>query len=108
MIISDSQAIEEEDGNWKEDDDFGEGLTAVEEEHSPAVEEEHSPAVEEEHSPAVEEEHSPSVMQVEVEERINLVDASYGSDDEDDIIGNQTEEEDPNEGALLGCAAELC
>ncbi|KAL3685952.1 hypothetical protein R1sor_003974 [Riccia sorocarpa] len=82
MIISDSQAIEEDDGNWKEDDDFGEGLTAVEEEHSPAVEEEHSP----------------SVMQVEGEEGINLVDASYGSDDDDDIIGNQTEEEDPNEG----------
>ncbi|KAL3693776.1 hypothetical protein R1sor_007427 [Riccia sorocarpa] len=37
-------------------------------------------------------------MQVEAEEGINLVDASYGSDDDDDTIGNQTEEEDPNEG----------
>ncbi|KAL3686057.1 hypothetical protein R1sor_004079 [Riccia sorocarpa] len=83
MVISDSQPIEE-DGNWKEDDDFDEGLTAVEEEHSVAIEEEHSP----------------SVIQVEAEEGINLVDASYGSDDidDDDIIGNQTEKEDPNEG----------
>ncbi|KAL3691710.1 hypothetical protein R1sor_005361 [Riccia sorocarpa] len=63
-------------------DDFGEGLTAGEEEHSPAVEEEHSL----------------SVMQVKAEEGINLIDASYGSDDDDDIKGNQTEEEDPNEG----------